>query len=269
MGLGYGDSSLPNLLVNAGVINTPAFSVYREMALFGGVNKAQYNGSLYTFPIVNGEFNGTERKKAHRINLDGITINDTAVASSEFEQDAIFDVVFGLTYFPKAIVQSLYTQIGLKNPIPDDYGQVNFSCNAVSDNTTIAFKFEDLDLEFNLFSDFVSQERFTQSYRWSPDQETCFLTICENTDFQNEGSFVLGANFLNAVYAVFDLQNEEVSLAKLPYGYFNESANDIAEITSDGVAGAVKDSAGGRVVGDLRMTALIVATAMLIVTFQC
>lgn len=263
MSLGYGNASSTSLtqaLADAGTINSPAFSLWGQTALFGGVNKARYNGSLYTFPIVNG----STQTKALRINMDDISINGTSTSSKDFPLDAVFDTAVGMTYVPKSVAQALNAQIG-NTSVPDHLGQVNFSCSAVSENSTVEFKFGKLELQFYLMS-FISQESDTVAkYGWNPNQETCYFTICENKDLQFEGSIVLGSNFISQVYAVFDLENDEVSLANLARG---DAPDDIVEITSgkDAVPGAAKNSAknsGGLRIGkDPGISALAVGAAV-------
>ncbi|KAJ6096122.1 hypothetical protein N7486_006868 [Penicillium sp. IBT 16267x] len=264
LSLGYGNASSTSLtqaLADAGTINSPAFSLWGQTALFGGINKARYNGSLYTFPIVNG----SDLTKALRINMTGISINETSAASKEFPLDAVFDTAVGMTYVPKSVAQALNAQIGTTSA-PDDFGQVNFSCSAVGENSTIEFKFGELEFQFYL-SDFVTQESDTAAnYGWALDDDTCYFTICENTELQFEGSIVLGSNFISGVYAVFDLGNDEISLAKLSW---DDAPDDIVEITSgkNGVPGAKKDSAGTHMEKGLGMRVLVVGAALLILTF--
>jgi hypothetical protein len=96
LSLGYGNASsisLTQALADAGAISSPAVIIWDQEALFGGVNKARYNGSLYTFPIVNG----SDLTKAFRINMDGISINETSAALKDFPLDAVFDLAIGMT----------------------------------------------------------------------------------------------------------------------------------------------------------------------------
>ncbi|KAJ5360013.1 hypothetical protein N7517_009204 [Penicillium concentricum] len=276
LGLGYGNASstsLPQALADAGTINSPAFSLWGQTALFGGVNKAKYNSPLHTFPIVNG----SDLAKAFRINIDGISINKTSAASKEFPLDAVFDTSFGLTYVPKSVAQALNAQIG-KTSVPDKWGQVNFSCSAMGENSTIEFKFGELEFQFYL-SDFVTQESLTgANYGWDPETETCYFAILENINFQYEGSIVLGSNFMSKVYAVFDLENDEISLANLNR---YDSPDDIVEIKSGKNAvpeakkdsedekdsEAKKESAGTHIGKGLGMSTLVVGAAVLNLVF--
>jgi hypothetical protein len=266
LSLGYGNASsisLTQALADAGAINTAAFSLWHQTALFGGVNRAKYYNDLYTFPIVNG----SDLTKALRINMTGISINGTSAAAKEFPLDTFFDIVTQMTYVPKSVAQALNAQIG-NTSVPDINGQVNFSCSAVSENSTIEFKFGSLEFQFYL-SDFVSREegQAPSTYGYDPIQETCYFTICENKDFQEKGSIVLGSSFISKIYAVFDLENDEVSLAELSWEHV---ADDIVEITSgkDGVPGAKKDSAdkesaGTRIEKGLAISALVVGVFIL------
>ncbi|KAJ5672197.1 hypothetical protein N7507_001324 [Penicillium longicatenatum] len=284
-GLGYGDASSTSLtqaLADAGAINSPAFSLWRQTALFGGVNRAKYTGPLYTFPIVNG----SDLVKAFRINMTDISINETSAVTNDFPLDAVFDTVFDMTYVPKSVAQALNAQIGTASA-PDRWGQVNLSCSAVGENSTIEFKFGELEFQFYL-SDFITQESETAAkYGWSPDEDTCYFTICENIHYQNEGSIILGSNFISKTYAVFDLENDEVSLA-LPN--WRNAPDDIVEITSgkNGVPGTTsgvtsttsgvssttsgasettKHSAATRIEAGLGMGALMFSAALHILVF--
>ena len=245
------------------------------MILFGGVDKSKYNGSLYTFPIVNG----SDLTKGLRINMSSISINGSPEATKDFPLDAAFDIGLDMTYVPKSVAQALNAQIG-NTSIPDEYGQVNFSCKAVNENATIEFMFGDLKYQFYLRS-FISQEPDDQTQSWTEDDETCYFSILENVSFQNKGSIVLGANFISQVYAVFDLGNDEISLAQRsvnlsPYTLTNDiSSDDIVEITSgkSSVPGTKKGSANSahsastRIEKSMAMSAFVVACAMLVIAF--
>ncbi|KAK5787783.1 hypothetical protein VI817_010280 [Penicillium citrinum] len=265
LSLGYGNTSSTSLtqaLVDAGAINSPAFSLWSESVLFGGVNKAKYNGSLHTFPIVNG----SDLSKALRINMDGISINGTSAASSEFPIDAVFDNRIAMTYAPKAIVEALTSHFSNVS-VPDELGQVNFSCSSVSENATIEFKFGDLELQFYLDEFIGHQSDMLDAGGYSTEDDTCFFTIAENVDkdLQKQGSIVLGTNFMSLIYSVFDLENGEVSLAKRNSFIVPD---DIVEIKSgkNGVPGAKKSSASSGVGSGLTMCVMLVAVAMVNLT---
>ncbi|KAJ5494635.1 hypothetical protein N7463_010722 [Penicillium fimorum] len=277
LSLGYGNASSTSLtqaLADAGAINSPAFSLWGQTALFGGVNKAKLYGDLHTFPMVDE----SSLTKALRINMDGISINKTSAALNEFPLDAVFDSSLSMTYVPKSVAQALNAQIG-NTSVPDDWGQVNFSCSALGENSTIEFKFGELVLDFYL-SSFVTQgSHSAEKFGWYPDKETCYFTILENIAYQYKGSIVLGANFMSRVYAVFDLENDEISLAQ--FNNWGHSPDDIVEIKSgkNAVPGAKKgsgakngseakeDSAGTHIGKGRGMSALVVSAAVFTLIF--
>ncbi|OQE96757.1 hypothetical protein PENNAL_c0001G03326 [Penicillium nalgiovense] len=96
------------------------------------------------------------------INMDDISINETSATSKEFPLDAVLDTEIGMIYVPKSVAQALNAQIG-NTSVPDKRGQVNFSYSAVGENSTINFKFGELDFIFYL-SYFVSQEMEIATY---------------------------------------------------------------------------------------------------------
>ncbi|KAJ5974031.1 hypothetical protein N7481_011241 [Penicillium waksmanii] len=275
MKLAYGNessTSLTQALADAGAINSPAFSLWAGNVLFGGVDKSKYNGTLQTLPIIdNSNFS-----KAFRVDMDGMFINGSSLASDTFPIDAVFDNSFSGTYVPKSVADAILPHLGNVS-VPNSWGAVNFSCSSVSDDSTIGFKFGDLDFEFSL-KKFISYEPGMgipyddPLTRLADFGDTCWLSIAENKPehkaISQHGSIILGTDFMGLIYAVFDLENDEVSLAKRNW---DSSSTDIVEITSgkDGVPGAKKSAATNTHIGaDLGMTALI-AASMLIMIFWC
>lgn len=208
--------------------------------LFGGVNKAQYNGTLYTFPIVDSP---AGLPKAPRINMTGISLNETAAASDSFPLDAVFDIYTQLTYVPESVAKDLFAQLGVTQ-MPKEHGQITVPCQLGSYNATIAFKFGDAIFEFPLQA-FLSTDS-PYSYDIDTDNTNdCYFDVVANYNYQDEGSIVVGARFMQYIYAVFDLGNDQVSLA---HRNFDAAFDDIVEIGSgkDAVPGAtLQESKGG------------------------
>lgn len=148
MHLGYGNkssTSLTQALANAGAINSPAFSLWSDNILFGGVDRSKYNGTLQTSPIIDV----SHLSKAFRINMDGLSINGSSQASDTFPLDAHIDTSWFVTYVPKSVVEALWSQLGNVSS-PDQWGRVNFTCSSVSERATIGFRFG--ELEFRILS---------------------------------------------------------------------------------------------------------------------
>ena len=276
LNIGYGDddnvTSLTRELASSGTIQSEAFSLYNQTVIFGGVNKARWEGELYSFPIINATSDNKPAEIA--ISIDGIAISSNFTPTNAlFPMSAILDNMYTVSYVPKSVAQVLNAQISGASA-PDSYGMVNFSCGAVSEDDSIQFKFGYLELDLRLID-------FVDINAWGPDHvpptskdsnETCFFQILENTGVDNVGMYLgenevlLGAHFFEKVYSVFDFTNDKVSLASLN----SDSAflaDDIVEITADTTPGAVagdsEESAGVRIGRDMSMSALVATAAVL------
>ncbi|KAI9035252.1 acid protease [Aspergillus affinis] len=233
IGLGYGEEgsssvSLPQALTDAGIINSPAFSMwtnygyrYGGKILFGGVNKAKYSGTLQTLPIVPGP---SGERKAFRVNMTGLLINETSISPESFTLDALLDNQVSLTHVPESVMSALAIQLNVEK-IPES-GQITLPCSLETSKTNITLEFGAAKFEFpiGLLMTQVSVEHAYTRYG-----DACYSGIVANRDYNKRGSIVLGTNFIRSVYSVFDLANDEVSLANL----VSESYSDnIVEITS-------------------------------------
>ncbi|PLB49723.1 acid protease, partial [Aspergillus steynii IBT 23096] len=233
VGLGYGEPgsssvSLPQALADAKVTNSPAFSLWTDygynyggMILFGGVDKAKYVDTLHTLPIVPGSSN---LHKAFRVNMTGLQINKTAIAPDSFTLDAAFDIQASLSHFPESVVSYLAKQLNVQK-IPES-GQIMLPCSLISSKTNLTFEFGSAKFEFPIGS-LMTQTSVEEAY--TTDYENCYSGIVVNRKLKDEGSIVLGTNFINIVYTVFDLANDEVSLANRRW---DSVSNNIVEITS-------------------------------------
>lgn len=199
------------------------------MVLFGGVNKAKYLDTLSTLPIVQGP---SGQGKAFRVNMTGLNVNETSISPDSFTLDAVFDNQVSLTHVPESIVSDLAKQLDVKE-IPKS-GQIMLPCSLMSSETNITFEFGSASFEYPLGS-FITQTSVEDSY--TRDYENCYSGIVVNKNHKDEGSIVLGTNFINLVYSVFDLANDEVSLA---HRRWDSPSDNIVEITSgdDAVPGA-------------------------------
>lgn len=274
LSIGYGDdknsTSLTRELASAGAIQSEAFSLYNSTILFGGVNKDKWEDELYTFPIINAT---SDNKPEHiAISIDGISINANDTLADEFPMSAILDNGYYMTYVPKSVAQSLNSQIKGASA-PDAYGMVNLSCSAVNEGDMIQFRIGYLDLNLKLL-DFINTVAWGSNHNPPTDKnknETCYFQILEYTSLEDVGVYLgekdvlLGDNFLRNVYSVFDLTNDEVSLASLNSDPL--IGDNIVEITAGEVPGASpgdSDSAGVRIGEGLSTSALVATAAVLL-----
>ncbi|EAW14955.1 aspartic protease family protein [Aspergillus clavatus NRRL 1] len=242
LGLGYGlnnstSISLPHALANAGFIQSPAFSMWLEpgtlprlsalnngSVLFGGVNKAKYIEPLYTLPIVQP----AGLPKAFRVEMTGLSLSTekgtTTVNTEPFPLDAKLDTRTSVTWVPEAVTKQLFAQLNVTGVA--DEGQVMMPCDS---DANVTFSFGGASFDLQLFM-FLSQQSpiNLEIYNGS-----CYLGIVPNTRLhKDEGSVILGTNFLKWVYAVYDMGSDRVSLAKRNWA--RPLHDEILEITPQG-----------------------------------
>ncbi|KAJ5513629.1 hypothetical protein N7463_003181 [Penicillium fimorum] len=247
IGLGYGETnssfiSLTKALVDGRTIKSPAFSMYMEnplqfistgdsrdenrgALLFGGVNQSKYNGTLHTLPIVK---NPADDRKTFRVNMTSFSINETSVFPEGVSTQALLDSSLSYTFVPESIAQEISSQLGTYVPM---FGPMPIPCNTTSSDTTLTFTFgvASFKLDIGLFIE--TRSVFN-------DEDICYLGIvATKTDAKDAKSVVLGANFLQQIYTVYDMGNDEVSLAQRNW---DSDEDEILEITTgmNAVSGA-------------------------------
>ncbi|KAF2968893.1 hypothetical protein GQX73_g4694 [Xylaria multiplex] len=225
--------NLPAALVTAGQISRNAYSLWlndldasRGSILFGGVDAAQYTGSLHTLPIqenrgVYSEFLITMTALA----LGGETIADNQALA------VLLDSGSSLTYLPDDMVESIYEQVGAQ--YDSAAGAAYVACSLESNSSTLDFTFSSpkisvqmKELVLDLVTSSGRRPTFTNGV------EACLFGIAP----AGSGTNVLGDTFLRSAYVVYDIDNNQISLAQTS---FNATKSDISEIpTGTSIPGA-------------------------------
>ncbi|GAB1199085.1 hypothetical protein APSETT444_008426 [Aspergillus pseudonomiae] len=224
-GYSNGDSefiSVTQALVDAKAIQSPTFSMWMEenhdrtnvpgTILFGGVNKAKYVDKLHTLPVISPP----ELSKLFRVNLTGLSVgadfNTKSISAESFPTGAVFSSATDFIGFPKAITQDLFSQLNVTEFY--DNGQPMFPCDKPPANKLLTFYFGDVTFNFSLDPFIIQAPSSTNSEKNKEDYcYLSFLTI-EPERSKELGGVIIGANFLKLVYTVFDMGNDEVSLAQ-------------------------------------------------------
>ncbi|GKZ37367.1 hypothetical protein AbraIFM66950_008888 [Aspergillus brasiliensis] len=233
-------TNFPEALVDQGVINWPAYSLWLDdldkgegTILFGGVNTAKYYGSLQTLPIVSIEDMYIEfavNLTAVHLEKSGrsISVNNSA---TQFPIPAVLDSGTALTYLPTSAAASIYDAVGATYLSSGGYGLVE--CDVKNEDITFLFDFG----SFNMSVDISEMVLETTS-------DMTDLNVCTFGISVIEGEALLGDTFLRSAYVVYDLGNNEVSMAK---ANFNPGADHVLEIGtgSDAVPKATGATATG------------------------
>ncbi|KAG9248233.1 aspartic peptidase domain-containing protein [Calycina marina] len=226
--------NLPAKLVADSVIASNAYSLWLDdlasstgSILFGGVDKAKYTGSLQTLPIQ--QYGG--QYSEFLVTMTGITMGGATVAEN-LAEPVLFDSGSSLTYLPDSITESIYESVSAQYSAED--GTAFVPCSLANSNSTIDFTFSSPvisvpmdEMVITVYSSTGRQLTFTDG------TDACLFGIAPS----GSGVNVFGDTFLRSAYVVFDLDNNEISIAQTN---FSATTSDILEIASGtaGVPGA-------------------------------
>ena len=215
-------SNVPQSLVQAGLINSNAYSLWLNdldastgSILFGGVNTGQYSGSLETVPVIqtNGYYS------AFYIALTQISTSGTSSSySTTTATGALLDSGTSLTYLPNDLASGIYNAVGAQYSESSGYPIVD--CKLQNSDATINFQFSSPTIKVPL-----NELVLVGGVSRSSGAQVCFLGILPS----GGATALLGDTFLRSAYVVYDLANNQISLAQT---VFNSTTNDIQEIAS-------------------------------------
>lgn len=253
-------NNLPLQLVEEGYIHSNAYSIWLNdldspygTILFGGVDPAKYEGDLLTLPVQ------TNQKGVYRnlmVTMTGLSLSDSQSSSKDdndsgntttqkISQDnlalaVLLDTGSTLTYLHRDLIDPLYDAVGvtvMPNPQGELAGYVPCSLKSSSSRTqSLIFSFSE-ELQITVPMDELVLNQTTNGILpRMPDGVTdaCLFGIQERN---GTGSNTLGDTFLRSAYVVFDLDNNEISMAQTT---FNATTTEMKEIQKGkgGVPGA-------------------------------
>ena len=264
--------NLPQAMANAGLIQSNAYSLWLNdldantgSILFGGVDTAKYTGSLQSVPI---------QKELDQYAEFLITLTDVALTAGTTSQNlttdlptvVILDSGSTLTYLPNDLTSAIYSALKIQY---DSAQQMGFcSCALANENITVDFTFTSPTISVAI-NELVSEtSQYIGEDREDPNDEGSDSGYGEGGDggesldcvfgivpAQGETA-VLGDTFLRSAYVVYDLANNEISLAQTD---FNATESNIKEIgtgttsvpdatpVSNAVQAAVSQTGGARI----------------------
>lgn len=203
--------NLPARMASDGLIASNAYSMWLNdldaetgTILFGGVDQAQYSGSLVTLPV---QKNGGEYSEFF-ITLTSLTLGNDTIAD-DMALAVLLDSGSSLTYLPEKYTDTIFDEVGAT--YYEEEGVALVPCSIASESTNMTFKFSDpaeISIPMSdLIIDFLQITGRRLSF--NDGTEACMFGIAPAT-----GTNVLGDSFLRSAYVVFDLDNNEISLAQ-------------------------------------------------------
>ncbi|KAJ5399580.1 hypothetical protein N7465_010069 [Penicillium sp. CMV-2018d] len=208
IGLGYGETnssfiSLTEALVDAGTIKSPA---------------CMYMGN--PLHSTSTEVSQDEKQgKAFRVNMTSFSINETPVFPEGLSKQALLDPSLSYTYVPESIAQDIFSQLGATETPTS--GPVSIPCNTTFSVTTLTFEFRAASFKLDIGLFVGTRSVFNE-------EDICYLGTVAKTDTKDANSVGLGASFLQQIYTVYTMGNNEISLAQRNW---NSNEDEILEIT--------------------------------------
>ncbi|KAB8416401.1 hypothetical protein FH972_024920 [Carpinus fangiana] len=212
--------NLPLALVNQGTISTPAYSLWLNdldantgTILFGGVDTDKYDGTLSTLPIV--QESGVYAEFIIALTALGSNGNSGSVISNT-AIPVLLDSGSSLTYLPNNIVSALYQSISAQ--YDSSQGAAYVDCSLADQSGSLDFTFSGVTIS-------VPYNELVILGGYNNGQAYCVFGVSPAGD----STSVLGDTFLRSAYVVYDLENNELSLAQT---VFNATTSNVQEISS-------------------------------------
>jgi hypothetical protein len=210
------------------MINANAYSLWLNdldastgSILFGGVDSDKYHGELQTLPIIpeRGQF------AEFIIALTGMGLNGQKDSLFQNENvPVLLDSGSSLMYLPDNLVRSLYGTFDARYDA--SIGAAYVDCDLGNQEGSLEFDFSGVIISVRM-SELVILGAVSRG------QPICILGI----GLAGDSVAVLGDTFLRSAYVVYDLENNEISLAQTNFNATSENISEIKE-GKDGVPDA-------------------------------
>ncbi|KAJ5194688.1 uncharacterized protein N7498_008126 [Penicillium cinerascens] len=220
-------ANLPEALVNSGAIKSAAYSLWLNKfdgtgnLLFGGVNKARYQGELQTVPVL--PLYGKYYSLA--IALTDISVKSTHGTKSYATGLPLAVSLDNGTPFillPKELVDPIYKEVGAGYSSTAQAAYI--PCNMATADYNMTFSFSGATVTVPI-SELVFADETEHGF---PDGD-CIFGLSPS----QAGVNLMGDVFLRGAYVVYDLANNEISLANTNY---DGGDDDILEIGTGSAA---------------------------------
>jgi hypothetical protein len=217
--------NLPAQMVADGLIKSNAYSLWLNdldastgSILFGGVDTDQYTGLLKSLPVQSEQGVIAE----FLVTLTDVKLSSTVIATNQ-ALAVLLDSGTSLTYLPDAMTEAIYQQVGAQ--YDTNQGAAYVPCSMASNATTMEFTFSEPIISVNM-NEMVIPVTTTAEGRqlmFSDGTPACLFGIAP----AGSDIAVLGDTFLRSAYLVYDLVNNEISIAQTK---FNATTSNVLEI---------------------------------------
>lgn len=231
--------NLPELMVYYERIKSNAYSLWLNdldastgSILFGGVNADKYVGQLHTLPVESSDRGS--RPSDFFITLTEIGFSGgeqpAQVMAEDLKVPVLLDSGTSLTYLPNDLARQVMRSVGAEYNARTHNALV--ACSLADNRTTLDFTFTSVVISVPMDEMVIPLRSRRRGSSGSTsitlsDGETpaCLFGIAA----ANENSNVLGDTFLRSAYVVYDLANDEISLAQTN---FNATTDRLLEIAT-------------------------------------
>ena len=221
--------NIPQAMTTQGLISSPAYSLWLDdleastgSILFGGVDTAKFQGSLQTLPIIQEQNQFVEMIVA----LSGINLvaNNTNTTVSSKTTPVLLDSGSTLSYLPVDVSSAIYDALGVV--FDEEQDQPFCQCSLANTTDTIEFIFSGQVISVPINEMVLDGDGGVQTK--SGETLGCAFGIVAQPDQGGPGtSYTLGDTFIRSAYIVYDLANNQISLAQTDFG---STGSNIMEI---------------------------------------
>jgi len=186
--------------------------------LFGGVDTDKYTGELTTLPIIQADGTYVEMIIA----LSGVTLVSNGTNTTVLKQTTpvLLDSGSTLSYLPVSMSGEIYEALGVV--FSEEYDQPFCSCSLANTSASIDFEFSGQVISVPI-NEMVLEGGIT-------NELDCSFGIVAQPDEGEVGtSYTLGDTFIRSAYIVYDIGNNEISLAPTN---FSPAGSNILAITT-------------------------------------
>ncbi|KAI9677618.1 MAG: hypothetical protein M1817_006572 [Caeruleum heppii] len=231
--------NLPQLMADGDLIRSNAYSLWLNdldastgSILFGGVNTDKYQGSLETLPTQPDP--GDSRASEFFVTLTSVGFAGQGNPIT-LREPVLLDSGASLTYLPDSVARDLYDAIGAE--YYRSSGVALAPCALVEETFTLDFTFTSPTIAVPMNELILPAQSTDGSTITLSDGRTpaCIFGIMPAGRLNP----VLGDTFLRSAYVVYDLANNEISLAQTN---FNSTTDNILEIGTG--SNSVPDATG-------------------------